>query len=99
MEHTYYKPGDYNALCDSCGVKFKASALRKRWDGFMVCAADWETRAINDFIKAPRPARPISWTRSEPSTDSSAAPTYISESIGSQDTTIPTGPSGIDGEF
>ena len=30
----YYKSGDWLAICDSCGRKFKASQLRERWDGF-----------------------------------------------------------------
>ena len=40
---------DYNAICDSCGLQFKASQLRKRWDGLMVCKDDWEQRHIADF--------------------------------------------------
>lgn len=48
--------GDSNAICDCCGFKFKQSQLRKRWDGAMVCAADYETRHPQDFVKA-RPER------------------------------------------
>lgn len=39
----------YNVLCDVCGFKKKASEVRKRWDGFMVCHKDWETRHPMDF--------------------------------------------------
>jgi len=48
--------GDSNAICDVCGFKFKHSQLRKRWDGAMVCRADWEPRHPQDSIKI-RPER------------------------------------------
>ncbi len=90
MAQDYYKSGDINAICDRCGVKMKMSTLQKTWDGLMVCPADFEPRHIADFIKAPRtiPSRPV--TRPE-GADVSVGPTYISESTGDQETTIPTG--------
>lgn len=36
--------GNYNAICDSCGRKFKANTMRKRWDGLFVCKDDYEIR-------------------------------------------------------
>ena len=36
--------GDWNVVCDSCGRKFKASTMRKRWDGFLVCKEDFEVK-------------------------------------------------------
>jgi hypothetical protein len=50
--NSYFILGDSNAICDSCGFKFKQSMLRKRWDGAMVCDADWESRHPQDLIKA-----------------------------------------------
>ena len=88
MSYNYYKPADWNAICDSCGFKFKASELQKRWDGFMVCKKDWEPRHIAEFIKAPRPAAPIPWSRPEPA-DTFVTVPYISNTVGSQDTTVP----------
>jgi len=41
--------GDYRLVCDSCGTKIWRSEARKRWDGLMVCVADFETRNIADF--------------------------------------------------
>jgi hypothetical protein len=38
----YLKLGDWNVICDSCGRKFKASTMRKRWDGLFVCHEDFE---------------------------------------------------------
>lgn len=41
----------YNAICDVCGFQFKSHEMRKRWDGLMVCPADWEMRHPLDFYK------------------------------------------------
>jgi hypothetical protein len=60
----WLKWGDYNAICDSCGRKFKASMLQKRWDGLLVCQDDWEIkhpqlnvriRGDKQFVPNPRP--------------------------------------------
>lgn len=62
----YLKLGDHNAICDSCGFKFKASELRRRWDGYMVCSTDFEQRHPQDLIRAV-PERPaVAWSRPEP---------------------------------
>lgn len=60
--------GAWNATCDACGRKYKSTQLRKRWDGFMVCEREWETRHPQDFVRArpsPDPA-PLPWTRTQP---------------------------------
>lgn len=62
----YWKSGDYNALCDVCGFKFKASELKKRWDGVMVCEADWEPRQPQDFVRGVKDQRALPFTRPEP---------------------------------
>ena len=61
----YYKPGEWNAICDVCGFKFKSGELQRRWDGMMVCSADFETRHPQDFIRARREKTSVPWTRSE----------------------------------
>lgn len=40
----WLKLGDWNAICDSCGRKYKASTMKKRWDGLFVCEEDYELR-------------------------------------------------------
>jgi len=52
----YLALGDFNAICDVCGFKFKGSELRRRWDGFMVCESDYEQRHPQDLIRL-RPER------------------------------------------
>ena len=65
MKKTYWKHSDWNALCDVCGFKFKASDLLQRWDGARTCRECWEqrhtqelTRPLPDIVKIP-------WTRPE----------------------------------
>jgi len=58
-----YEKGDWIAVCDSCGRYFKASTLRKRWDGFMVCTADWEPRHPQDFARGKAEKQIPPWTR------------------------------------
>lgn len=59
--------GDWLAICDSCGRKFYASELRRRWDGYMVCDDDFEERQPQDFVRAVPDHQRVAWTRSEPS--------------------------------
>lgn len=60
----WLKLGDYNAICDSCGRKFKASTMSKRWDGLFVCKDDFEykhpqlslrVRGDKQTVPIPRP--------------------------------------------
>lgn len=47
-----YVHGTWNAICDTCGQKFKAKDLRMTWDGFFVCEDCWEPRHPQDFVKS-----------------------------------------------
>jgi len=53
---THFVLGDSKSTCDVCGFDMHQSMLRKRWDGAMVCSADWEPRHPQDMIQA-RPER------------------------------------------
>jgi hypothetical protein len=72
----YLKIGDHNAFCDVCGFKYKASELRKRWDGMMVCSSDFEMRHPQEFIRSipEKPAPP--WSRPRNDGPSPLIPTY-----------------------
>jgi len=63
---TYAKKGDWNAICDRCGFKYKASQLKKEWDGFYVCKTCWEPRHPSDFYKPSHRDETVPWTRPEP---------------------------------
>src|SRR5574337_2147516 len=62
MSADYYKRGSWNFICEVCGQKFKAEQMRKRWDGLIVCHADWEPRHAQDFVRGVKdnPSVPIS---------------------------------------
>ena len=57
--------GDWNAICDVCGFKFKASQMKKRWDGLMVCHSDYELRNPQDFLRLPKEQINTPWSRPE----------------------------------
>jgi len=61
-----YDKGDWIALCDVCGRKYKASNLKKRWDGLMCCDHDWEIRQPQDFVRGIADTQIAPWLRSEP---------------------------------
>lgn len=63
---SYFVLGQWNAICDGCGRKFKSGQLRKDWQGFMMCEKDWEPRHPQDFVRAAKPESVPAWTRPEP---------------------------------
>ena len=58
--------GNWNALCDSCGRRFKASEMQKRWDGLMVCKEDFEQRHPSDFLRVSKEKIAVDWVRPNP---------------------------------
>jgi len=65
----YLDLGNWNAICDSCGRKFKASSMMRRWDGVMVCKEDYEVRHPQDFLRVQRERISVPWVRPDPSQD------------------------------
>jgi len=61
-----WSSGDHWIHCDSCGKKIKASESKERWDGFRVCAEDWEPRHSMDFIKSRREKISVDFVRKQP---------------------------------
>lgn len=62
----FHKKGDWNALCDVCGFKYKASELKKTWDGYYVCPQDFELRHPQELIRSKTDDQSVPWTRPEP---------------------------------
>jgi len=62
----YYAPGQWNAICDRCGFKFKSGELRLEWDNLRVCKACWEPRQPQDFVRGVKDKQTPPWTRPEP---------------------------------
>lgn len=64
MSHkAYYVPGAWNALCSICGRPFKSHELVKHWQGLYRCAACWESRHTQDFVRNNNPERAVIWTQ------------------------------------
>ena len=74
--------GDYNAICDICGRKFKASMLKRNWRGQYVCDNDFEPRQPQDLIKGKEEHPVPDWTRAEGETDTFAFACTASGSSG-----------------
>lgn len=58
--------GDHNAVCYECGRKFKASLLRRHWQGYWVCAQHWEARQPQDFVRALPDTQTPPWVQPMP---------------------------------
>lgn len=58
--------GNWHLICDVCGKKIRASESKKRWDGFIVCPDDWETRQPQDFIRVTPDNISVPFSRPEP---------------------------------
>lgn len=66
MRNTQWVSGQWSALCDVCGFKFKARDLKQRWDGYMVCREDFELRHPQESIRVLPDQNKLPWTRPEP---------------------------------
>ena len=58
-----YVPGQWNAICDRCGFKFKNVQLRKEWTGLRVCCECWEPRHPQDFVRGKADHQTPPWVR------------------------------------
>jgi len=66
MSKNYYTSGEWNFICDVCGKKIKSGRSRHRWDGFVVCEDDYETRHPQDFVRARQDKISVPFTRPRP---------------------------------
>lgn len=67
----YLKLGDWNAICDRCGFKFKASELKETWDNLQVCKECWEPRHPQDFLRGMPDDPSVPWSRPDSDADTS----------------------------
>jgi hypothetical protein len=76
--------GDYNAICDRCGSKFKFSQLKLEWDGLYVCTANgcFENRQPQDYVKGVRDNMAVPVSRPD------QPPVYIADLIATETPTI-----------
>jgi hypothetical protein len=66
MPANHYAHGQWNAICDVCGFKFKSGELRRRWDGLMVCKDDYEVDHPQKHIRVKEDGLAVPWVRDEP---------------------------------
>ena len=62
----FYRPGDYNVICDYSGFKCKRSQCKMTWDGFLVRKDFWEPRQPQDFVRGKRDRQSVPIPRPEP---------------------------------
>ena len=62
----YFKDGDWNTACESCGFKWKASKVKLTWDNRRCCPLCWEVRQPQDFVKGVQDNQTPPWTAPEP---------------------------------
>jgi len=74
--------GQWNVVCDVCGLKHKSGELRRRWDGMMVCKDDYETRHPQDLIRINKEVIAPPWTRPEPPDVFISLPSFITDENG-----------------
>lgn len=61
-----WKSGDHWVVCDVCSKQTRASSIRKRWDGLLVCPEDFEHRHPQDLIKVRKEDTSVPFSRVEP---------------------------------
>ena len=66
MKKNHFISGEWNVTCDVCSKKIKAHEAKPRWDGFIVCPEDYETRQPQDFVKAQVDKITVPFTRPIP---------------------------------
>lgn len=66
MIKNHFVSGEWNVTCDVCSRKIKSSLAKERWDGFIVCPDDYETRHPQDFIQARQDKITVPFTRPIP---------------------------------
>lgn len=61
----FFKPGDYNRICDRTGFKVKASWSREEWTGSIVRTESWEERQPQDLIRSVEDRQAVDKPRTE----------------------------------
>jgi len=60
---TYYRAGEWLAICDQCGREYNASELQLQWDGLRTCRQCWDYRNPQELIRPVADPVPPQWTR------------------------------------
>jgi hypothetical protein len=73
-----HKHGQWNALCQRCGFKYKSKQLRKEWTGLRVCSGEgtndcFERRHPQESVRGRADRQAPAWVSPEP-TDVDVSP-------------------------
>lgn len=49
-----YRPGVWKVVCQVCEKELYSDECKFRWDGLIVCPADWEPRHPLDYMRPPK---------------------------------------------
>lgn len=65
-----YEHGQWNALCQRCGFKYKARQIKLEWTGLRVCCGPdtngcWEERHPQDFVRGQKDRQAPPWASPE----------------------------------
>ncbi len=60
-----YKPGQWLAICDRCGMQFLSGQMKIMWNGLRVDDACFETRHPQDFVHGIPDEQGVPWTSPE----------------------------------
>ena len=83
-----YKHGDWNAICDTCGMKYKASELKLTWDNYLVCTQCWEPRQPQDFVRGKIDKQAVPPHLSRPDQDNKFTTTTLNGAVAKGATSI-----------
>lgn len=61
-----YRAANWNIICDVCGIKYKASDSKFRWDGLITCPKCFEHRHPQDYLKARPDKITVPYLRPQP---------------------------------
>ena len=59
----YFALGDWNTVCYDCGRKFKASVMKRNWQGFYECPEHWTPRQPQDFVRSVPDVQVVPWAQ------------------------------------
>jgi hypothetical protein len=79
----YFVDGDWNAICQRCGLKHKASTIKQEWTGLRVCNECWEPRHPQTLLRVPQEHVATPWSSPEPEDVFTTVP-YIASTVGKQ---------------
>jgi hypothetical protein len=74
-----WSSGDPWAQCDVCGLKYRHSEMRRRWDNAFVCPQDFEERHPQERPRVARDIQTVKNARPRVQTNAAAYPFLTDE--------------------